>query len=175
VQNGAVLTVGGASTLTVANGVTVTGNSSIVMQSKNNTAKVNGAWAGVGVTLKAGSVQVDAGSSIHADKQGYVSNAGPGYSSSASGGSGGSYGGVGGYNPGPAYGSAALPTDLGSGGLSAQYAGSNGGGALRLVVSGTLANNGTISANGEAVLPGQGGAGAGGSVYVTTGTLAPGR
>ena len=171
VTSGAVLTIGGGSTVTVTNGVTVTGNSSIVMQSMNNTGKVNGAFVGVGVTLQAGSVQVDAGSSINADAQGYISSA-QRAGNGGSGGSGGSYGGLGGYNPGPIYGLASAPVDLGSGGVAAQYTGSNGGGAVRLIVSGTLTNNGVISANGQAVLPAQGGAGAGGSVYVTTGVLA---
>ncbi len=149
VSGASVLTVGGGTTLSVANGIAVTGNSSIVLQSANNTAKVNNAWAGVGVTLQAGSVQVDSGSSINADSQGYVSGAGPGDGPAAYGSSGGSYGGLGGYVPGATYGSAPMPVDLGSGGLAAQYGGSNGGGAIRLIVSGTLTNNGTISANGQ--------------------------
>jgi hypothetical protein len=124
------------------------------------------------VTLQAASVQVDSGSSINADGQGYILSAGPGDGGSSSGGSGGSYGGLGGYNPGSTYGSAPMPVDLGSGELKAQYNGSNGGGAIRLIVTGTLTNNGIISANGQAVLPNQGGAGAGGSVYVTTAGLA---
>jgi RHS repeat-associated protein len=172
VQNGAVLTIGGGSTVSVTGSITVTGSSSILLQSTNTTTKVNGTWQGVGVTLNAGSVQVDTGSSINADAQGYVTNAGPG---AGLYGSGGSYGGVGGYNssnPALIYGSAPMPVDLGSGGGAAQYDGSNGGGAIRLIVSGTLTNNGTISANGEQVEPARGGAGSGGSVYVTTATLA---
>ncbi len=94
VQSGAVLTVGGGSTVTVANGITVSGNSSIVLQSINNTAQVNSVWAGAGVTLQAGSVQVDAGSSINADGQGYARNKGPG--ASIYSGQGGTYGGYGG-------------------------------------------------------------------------------
>ena len=75
---------------------------------------------------------------------------------------GGSYGGLG-YSTatcsaGPIYGSALTPTDLGSGGGGTTIAaggsdyadrvGGNGGGAIRLIVTGTLTNNGTISANG---------------------------
>ncbi|MEO6924813.1 MAG: hypothetical protein ABI142_13380, partial [Bryocella sp.] len=172
VQSGAVLTVGGGSTVTVTNGITVMGNSSIVLQGKDNTGKVNGAYVGVGVTLQAGSLQVDAGSSINADGQGYLSSAGLAEAGGATGYAGGSYGGLGGHDPGPIYGSAAMPVNLGSGGAAAQYTGSDGGGAIRLIVSGTLTNNGIISANGQAVLPNQGGAGAGGSVWVTTATLA---
>src|ERR1017187_6689650 len=168
VQSGAALAIGGGSSVTVANGITVSGNSSIVLQATNTTAQVNGTWQGAGVTLQAGSVQVDAGSSINADAQGYVSDAGPG----ATSGEGGSYGGAGGGGYAASlYGAAAMPVDLGSGGSRAQYVGSNGGGAIRLIVSGTLTNNGTISANGEQVEPSRGAGGSGGSVYVTTGTL----
>jgi RHS repeat-associated protein len=168
-QNGAVLTIGGGSTITVTGGITVTGNSTIILQATNTTAKVNGAWQGAGVTLNAGSLQVDAGSSINADGQGYISDSGPGYTA----GEGGSYGGGGGGGyPAALYGSAPTPVDLGSGGSNAQYGGSAGGGAIRLIVTGTLTINGTISANGEKVEPSGGAGGAGGSVYVTTGTLA---
>ena len=167
-QNGAVLTIGGGSTITVTGGITVTGNSTILLQATNTTAQVNGTWQGAGVTLNAGSLQVDAGSSINADGQGYISDAGPG----ATSGEGGSYGGAGGGGYATSlYGAAAMPVDLGSGGSRAQYVGSNGGGAIRLIVSGTLTNNGTISANGEQVEPSRGAGGSGGSVYVTTGTL----
>ena len=80
------------------------------------------------------------------------------------------------------YGSSLAPVDLGSGG-SASYnaswqgaaSGGNGGGAIRLIVSGTLTNNGVISANGSPSGGSNGsggGAGSGGSVYVTTSTLA---
>jgi RHS repeat-associated protein len=169
VQNGAVLTIGGGSTITVTGGITVTGNSTILLQATNTTAQVNGTWQGAGVTLNAGSLQVDAGSSINANGQGYAQDAGPGYTA----GSGGSYGGLGGGGyAATMYGSAAIPVDLGSGGSNFQYGGSMGGGAIRLIVSGTLTLNGTISANGEKVEPSGGGAGSGGSVYVTTGTLA---
>ena len=49
--------------------------------------------------------------------------------------------------------------------------GGAGGGAIRLVVSGSLTNNGAITANGGFGNICSGG-GSGGSVYVTTGTLA---
>jgi RHS repeat-associated protein len=171
VQNGATLTVGGGSTITVAGSILVTGSSSMVLQSINNAAQVNGTWQGVGVTLNAGSVQVDAGSSINADGQGYVALAGPGAGPQGNG-IGGSYGGLGGgQTANLTYGSASAPTDLGSGaGVYNAYNGV-GGGAIRLIVSGALTNNGIISANG-ASLTGEGGGGAGGSVYVTTATLA---
>ena len=171
VTNGATLTIGGGSTLTVASQVLVTGTSTIVLQSINTTTQVNGAWAGAGVTMTAGSVQVDAGSSINADAQGYAASAGPGAGPSGSA-NGGSYGGAGGGQAASTiYGSATAPTDLGSGGGQYQGTTQPGGGAVRLIVSGTLTDNGLISANGAAV-SGFVGGGAGGSVYVMAGTLA---
>ena len=167
VENGAVLTIGGGSTVTVSGAVLVTANSSVVLQSINNAAQVNGSWQGAGVTLNAATVQVDAGSSINADGQGYVANAGPAGAPAGSS-AGGSYGGLGGTGAGVAagdlYGTAATPTDLGSGGGSrccGAIAGP-GGGAIRFVVSGTLTDNGVISANGANLIGYQGGGGAGG-------------
>jgi RHS repeat-associated protein len=171
VQNGATLTVGGGSTITVAGSILVTGSSTMVLQSINNAAQVNGTWQGTGVTLNAGSVQVDAGSSINADGQGYLALAGPGAGGQGNE-VGGSYGGLGGgQSANVTYGSASTPTDLGSGGGVYNVSTGVGGGAVRLIVSGALTNNGIISANGAPVT-GSGGGGAGGSVYVTTGTLA---
>jgi len=177
VLNGATLTIGGGSTVTVSGAVLVTANSNIVLQSINNAAQVNNTWQGVGVTLNAGSVQVDPGSSINADGQGYQASAGPGGAPVGSS-AGGSYGGSGGSGngtpAGPTYGSDLTPTDLGSGGGS-RCCGAvpgNGGGAIRLIVSGTLTDNGTISANGGHLVGYQGGGGAGGSLWVTAGGLA---
>ena len=171
VRNGAVMTVGGGSTVDVTAGVLVTANSSIILQSINNSAQVNGTWQGTGVTLNAASVQVDAGSSINADGQGYLALAGPGAGPQGNE-NGGSYGGLGGGQPASTiYGSATAPIDLGSGGGVYNASTGVGGGAIRLIVTGTLTNNGIISANGAPVT-GSGGGGAGGSVYVTTSTLA---
>lgn len=172
VQGGAMLTVGGGSTVTVTSAITVTGSSSIVLQSVNNTAKVNGAWVGAGVTLNAGSVQVDSGSSINADGQGYAPLAGPGAGAVGTG-NGGSYGGAGGGQLlTTVYGSGTAPVDLGSGGAVYQATAGAGGGAIKMVVSGTLTNNGVISANGGAESGnGFAGGGSGGSVYITTATL----
>ncbi len=196
VNNGGTLTIGGGSNITVTNGILVTGNSAIVLQSQNNAALVSGKWQGAGVTINAASVQVDAGSSINADGQGYVAGAlncstpgagpggGPVYCNNA--GNGGSYAGLG-AGPSTAsvstYGSQFAPVDLGSGGSAGacgvqgcqnQPAGA-GGGAMRLVITGTMTINGVVSANGgnaesSNVYPS--GAGAGGSVYITVGTLA---
>ncbi len=83
VSNGAVLTIGGGSGITVTGAVTVTGNSSIVFAGKNVDAQVDGEWQGEGSSLTAASVTVDAGSAIHADGQGYTSGKGPGRASTA--------------------------------------------------------------------------------------------
>jgi len=101
IRNGAVMTIGGGSTVNVTAGILVTANSSIILQSINNSAQVNGTWQGTGVTLNAATVQVDPGSSINADGQGYTSLAGPGggIANSFAYPQGGSYGGAGGGQP----------------------------------------------------------------------------
>ncbi len=201
VRDAATLIVGGGSTISATGTITVTGNSTITLQGKNTTAQVGGQWVGQGVSITAANVQVDAGSAISADAQGYTGGAtgapgngpGGGCGSDMYDSAGGSYGGVGygttGCSAGPIYGSALTPTDLGSGGggtttcagssCPGARVGGNGGGALRLIVTGTLTNNGTISANG-----GNGGpnwppssldayavGGSGGSIWATVGTL----
>lgn len=172
--------------------LTVTGGATLTLQSTNNVSQVGGQWAGQGVTINVANVTVDSGSVISADGQGYVGvtcgtpGAGPGGgpNNCNNNGNGGSYGGKG-SGPNTAsvatYGSSLTPTDLGSGGSGGWSTwpngpgqGGNGGGAIRLNISGTLTNNGVISANGGngEDSTGSAGAGSGGSVYVTTGTLA---
>ncbi|RPJ32055.1 MAG: hypothetical protein EHM35_11865, partial [Planctomycetaceae bacterium] len=121
---------------------------------------------------------IDAGSAISGDGQGYAGSQGPGAGATASSGGtyyggGGGYGeqggnGDGGAQGGATYGSATEPTDLGSGG---GYEGGEGGGAIRLVVNGTLLLDGGIVCGGA---PGgyHAGGGSGGSIYLTVGTLA---
>ena len=182
VQNGATLTVAGGSTLTVSGAVVVTGNSNIVLQGANTSAQVNGVWVGAGVTVNAASVEVDAGSSINADGQGYGAGVGPGTTTNWAG---GSYGGVGGGSSGSTYGSYLAPTDLGSGGAmgccNSGY-GNSGGGAIQFIVSGTLTLNGAITANGAAgseyggvsdtvATSGGGLGGSGGSINITAATI----
>lgn len=129
------------------------------------------------VHLSAKNITVDTTSVISGDGAGYGAGSGPGGvpGTGWSGGGGAGYGGNGGAGRGAgggaSYGSAVEPVDLGSGGgNSYSYPGSPGGGALRLVVTGTLTNNGIISANGT-VPAGDAGAGSGGSIYVTTSIL----
>ncbi len=187
--NGAQLDLGGGTVLTVDGAFTLSGNSTVVCQSKNTTAQVNGQWAGVGVAIYAGNLTIEAGSKISADGQGYVGGQTAGSPGQGPGGgiwtngdwraAGGSYGGKGGWSinggtPGNTYGYAVQPTDLGSGGSADDHNqdwGGSGGGAIRLVVSGTLTNNGLISANGTGGGYPAGAGGSGGSIWVTTGAL----
>ena len=172
---GSTFKIGGGSTLTT-DSLQIAGNSTLLLEGKNTSGRVNGAWAGVGVTVYAGSIQIDAGSKISADGQGYVSKTGSGNGpgGAANSSSGGSYGGNGGGTGGrPTYGSSLTPTDLGSAGGEDAGASNAGGGAIRLIVSGTLTNNGVISANGAySTTSGNTAGGAGGSIWATMGTLA---
>src|SRR5512143_2857936 len=116
VNNGATLTVEGGSTVNVVGLITVVANSKILLQGKNTSAPINEQWIGAGVSLQAGNIQVEIGSQISADGQGYGTGLGPGAAASGDYGSGASHGGRGSGNSGPTYGSAMTPTDLGSGG-----------------------------------------------------------
>lgn len=112
-----------------------------------------------GVKINAVNLNVNAGSAISANAQGYVD--GPGTPASDSTNSGASYGGKGyGSGSAPTYGDNIEPTDLGSG----SYSNMRGGGAIWLVVSNDLVNNGAVSANGAKTS-------SGGSVYARTKNL----
>ena len=123
---------------------------------------------------------------ISVSGQGYAGTAGPGAGESDNGcnastaGGGGAYGGSGGATPrargGDPYGSPLMPVDLGSGGGNnpgcSQISTANaGGGAIRLNVSGVLQLDGAITADAASGLATRLGGGAGGSIYVTAGTL----
>jgi hypothetical protein len=140
-------------------------------------------WAsGCGLYLQANNVTVPTGGSINSDGGGFPAQSGPGaggtdggWSGSASG---AGYGGWGaekiGYTlfGGMPYGSATVPTALGSGGgnqTGGSGLGGAGGGAIKILTAGTLALNGTISANG--VTPAYAGGGSGGSVWLVANTL----
>lgn len=123
-----------------------------------------------------GDCTIDATSLVSGDGCGYPTGVGPGIGTNAgycSGGAG--HGGVGGvgYNGGakggPTYGNAEMPTELGSGstGTGAGPPGVSGGGAIHLVVDGTLTISGIISANGSSdSQKWDCGGGSGGSVYI---------
>ena len=99
-----------------------------------------------------GSLALASGASINLNGKGYGYEQGPGAPAAYR--AGASYGGVGWGNTATStYGDADNPTDLGSG---ARYP---GGGALSLTVSGTVTNDGTVSANSQWT-------GSGGSILV---------
>jgi uncharacterized repeat protein (TIGR01451 family) len=139
----------------------------------------------IGVTLNADSLTVENNGLISADGVGYAGGTwigkGPGGGNGQSAydfsGGGGGYGGLGGngyFSGGVAYGSVKQPVDLGSAGGGGSYyglhPGGNGGGAIRLVINGTMTVNGVLSANGAAGSV-NGGGGSGGSLWLTTGSL----
>jgi len=187
VRDGAALTLGGGSVITVLGALRLEGNAALICRGRNAAGQVGGEWAGQGVEIRAGEVSVAAGALISADGQGYTSvpaapGNGPGGGWGAWGtiGHGAGHGGAGGGQAvgyGLTYGSAEEPVDLGSagGGLQDGGLGGAGGGAVRLVVTGTLTLDGRVSANATAPsgswYPG---GGAGGSIWVTTGTLTGG-
>ncbi len=168
-DNGAVLNVGGGSSLHLGGALTVTGGSTLVLKGKNTGGKVNEKWAGVGVTINAANVTVEAGSKITADGQGYTTGNGPGGSGDYN--VGGTHGGRGSGSSASVYGLATAPVELGSAGGGAYGGWSAGGGAIRLNVSGLLLLDGEITADGTNASGGNCAGGAGGSIYLNVGTI----
>lgn len=127
-----------------------------------------------------GDAIIESGGSVAMDRRGYAQMSGPGAGHSATSlGSGAGYGGEGGATPGAAggatYGSAETPLDPGSGGglgWGPLVGGSEGGGAIRLSVGGTLTVDGNLSANGNDGYQDNAGGGSGGSLWIAAGTLA---
>jgi hypothetical protein len=125
---------------------------------------------------------IDAGGVVTVDGLGFAAGTGPGAGLTKNSiGSGAGYGGNGGASSimpgGTNYGSMQQPVDRGSGGgfgYGTATGGSEGGGAIRLTVGGTLTLNGSLSAEGEAGLQDDAGGGSGGSVWLTVGALAGG-
>lgn len=123
-----------------------------------------------------GNLSVTENSGIITDAKGFARDDGPGYGETYNNqGGGGSYGGWGGDSAsgaygGMIYGSATKPVDRGSGGGSGSgypAAGSEGGGAIRLAVAGTIELNGVISAGGGFGWQDDSGGGSGGSVWLS--------
>ena len=199
-QAGTNTTLGSASTgtidLTVKNGAVFTPPTTqvfgTVLVASNGWMVMPTSQAGFSTLTVTGSATVQAGGGIIADGLGYAGGSGPGagkvYTSSyAYIGGGGGYGGYGasggGNTPaygGITYGSAASPTEFGSGGGGNGYviitsqpplAGGAGGGAIRLSVTGTLQVDGRISARGLGGTGPSAGGGAGGSINLTVGAL----
>ncbi len=128
-----------------------------------------------------GNALVDTNGAISGDAKGFTPNSGSGRGSvdALGDGSGGGYGGAGGNSlfgasGGITYGSSNQPTALGSsGGMTPAIIGfSQGGGALRLIVDGTLTLKGSISADGQDAATDGAGGGSGGSVWITAKNLA---
>lgn len=127
-----------------------------------------------------GDLIVGTNSAIRVEGRGYpiADDRGPGAGTGiGSSGSGASHGGLGGRSttgadPAPHYGSMLEPVALGSqGGAGSGGAGTAGGGAIRLVVDGTLRVDGQLNANGATAPPDNAGGGSGGSIWLTVGTL----
>ena len=179
VQNGGTLEIGGGSDLTVSGALAVEAGGTVVCRSKNITAQIDGAWIGTGVTIRAGSVSVAASARISADGQGYANGFGPGFPTGLSANiayrTGASHGGTGtGAGFMPTYGDALAPTTPGQGAAFYDNETTAGGGAIRLIVDGTLTLHGEISADGTGTPPASNvfhGGATGGSIWVTAGTL----
>ncbi len=131
---------------------------------------------GVGYTLQAATIAVSNGASLNADGRGFPWRQGPGAGDAAGNGDlrGAGYGGEGAYRVistgrGMPYGSATAPTALGSGG--GHNSSGAGGGALKLVASGTITIDGRLSANGGNATTQYGVGGSGGSIWIASGTL----
>jgi hypothetical protein len=122
---------------------------------------------------------IEPGGALTADANGFAAGQGPGAGLTMSSvGSGGGYGGVGGASAlqpgGISYGSATSPTDPGSGGgfgVGFSGSGSQGGGAIRLTVAGTLTANGLLTAEGNSAVDENAGGGAGGSLWISAGRI----
>jgi len=135
------------------------------------TCGTNGAVVGIKV---GGDVVVDAGGGINANYTGYytqLGNAnGPGAGQDHYLGGGG-YGGIGGGTYGGTnYGIAELPFELGSPAGWQKYepnVSGDGGGAIHLLANGTLTINGTLTADGGNGRYYRGGAGSGGSIFLS--------
>jgi hypothetical protein len=118
---------------------------------------------------------------VNVDGRGYPigSDSGPGVGQRGDwAGSGAGHGGIGGTSAtgmpgGGGYGSQLEPTTLGSqGGPGDGGAGGDGGGAVRMVVGGTLTINGSFTANGLNAPVNNAGGGSGGSVFLSARSLA---
>ena len=119
-----------------------------------------------------GSLTINEGGEIDVAERGYTGGQGPGVGNGRGAAGHGGEGGKGFQSTirGTTYGSIANPIRHGS---SSSYQNRTGGGLIKITVSGALANNGTISADGESApfASDQGGGGAGGSINITAATL----
>ncbi len=154
---------------------------SLILQNGAVITHTAGSIAGLQLTVT-NDANINAGGAINLNGQGYPGSHGPGagqdYPGTGFGYSGGraSYGGEGLAGPaafGAVYGSIKSPKDLGSGGGSTSNGrapGAPGGGAVQLIVGGTLTVDGAITANGQDGSS-YGGSGSGGSILLQVFTL----
>ncbi|MCK5590512.1 MAG: hypothetical protein KAI72_01030, partial [Candidatus Pacebacteria bacterium] len=116
-----------------------------------------------------GDMVIASGGTINVNARGFGINAGPGAGGYAAGGAYGGDGGIGSESGGSAYGSITEPSNLGSGGGSSKSVAGTGGGAVKIIVTGSTTVFGTITANGKTV---SGSGGSGGSIWIDTGVFA---
>ena len=169
--------------LSVTNTLTVESGGTIIVGSDKD--DINGGTAGdpygSGSTITATDIVINSGGSINADGQGFCNGHGPGAGIQGGGdhATGGGYGGSGGDDingdpGGSPYGTASIPTALGSGGgIGLRAQGGCGGGAINIVAS-TITVNGILSAQGTSPTGSyydNGGGGSGGSIWIESGTL----
>lgn len=152
--------------------ITINGTVTHYLNSTSETYKIN--------LTASGNISVSNTGSINVDARGYALGQGPGTAIATTGGAGGGgYGGAGGNGRtgagGTTYGDERAPDRLGSGGGDYSGRAGAGGGAIKLVSSGTTTINGTISANGGAangnVSGHVSGGGSGGSIWIVTNLL----
>ena len=130
-----------------------------------------GSWLegyGTGCVIRANNIRIDPWGKITATEQGFPSYGGPG----GAGGSsitGATHAGVGYTNTTAIYGSPSQPTSCGSGG--GYWGWQTGGGAIKFVVANSMTVDGTLSADGFTDHASYG-AGAGGSIWIDTKSLA---
>jgi len=125
--------------------------------------------------FRAANLTVTTNAGFNADEKGFRNDMGPGKAVTDVYGGGAGYGGKGGDGRvvcGGAYGSSANPVQPGSGGGSytLNERGGNGGGAIRMIVTGTALVNGTFTARGGDGDNAAGG-GSGGAINLNCGTL----
>jgi hypothetical protein len=178
------VTVKGGAVLTLANSQVTIGNLLVASNGWVSPGGSQGQFSSLTLSVT-GNATIQAGGGIIADGLGYPGGKGQGagFYSTGSGGyvsGGGGYGGYGassGGSPaaqgGSAYGGlTGLTAGSGGGSYSSVYSGGPGGGAITLNVTGTLQDDGRISAAGGAGISPNSGGGSGGGISITAGTLA---
>ncbi|MEA3248842.1 MAG: hypothetical protein U9Q03_00605, partial [Patescibacteria group bacterium] len=171
VKSGTTFSVAGTSTLSLT---TVDIQSGGTMTHENNSTTLDNV-----LDLSVTDLTVDG--TIDVDDKGYDCGTGPGVGGDSTYPSGAGHGGLGGngYGDGTAggevYGAVKSPDELGSaGGHRTGYSGcrgGSGGGAVKVIATGTIDIDGLISADGGASAVGYGGGGSGGSVWLDSSTI----